>query len=372
MTSPSESYLNSGFHNDEVGTPKLSNKLPPLELDTPRKPKNKSKSPRLTRQEIVEQQEAPESVNSNGITSPKRQKKKRNKNRPTSAESGKSNNPVLPLEEDKNSSAAHLKSGAASNLTDDVQSVRPKDPNRKLKVSADIEHENSSLAVPKVSSIPRTHSASALQELGEDVFNSERSKDPKRLQRPVLRSRSSSSLHTFDLGKNDDADTIDVVSTTISTGNTKVPHSILKTPSIEGDHVIDMFRAGSRPNSATSSKPSVRIDDHVTYSSELGSTAALTQNSSRPSSAKKSRPSSATKNPPRLKVQETHRFRLSSKLNKTTQRKVNPHTKTSVFTLVFCGVFAGAAALYFSLRSKKALKEGKHSIISNKPYPQKS
>lgn len=150
-------------------------------------------------------------------------------------------------------------------------------------------------------------------------------------------------------------------------------------------HVSAMFQGGSRPTSAetgsrASSKPSVQIDDEVTvtsYSRRPKSGARKT----RGKSAKRRQLRSAMKysansttslrsdstvsievpGSPRLIANGNHHDKhaqSNGKLKKTTQRTVNPHTKSSVFTLLFCGIFAGAAALYFSIKSRRALSAG--------------
>jgi len=186
------------------------------------------------------------------------------------------------------------------------------------------------------------------QKLSIDVKSSRKASELSTGQLPV--NASSTSLQTFEnQGLDEECETIEVISSQPASAHfTKAQSpSILKYSS---DHITSMFQAGSRPSSAGSSKHTVRIADEVTYSTD----------NLRAARSKKSRPQSA-KSIQAANGHVTVNGRSNAsvfKLKQTTQVKISPHFKTSIFTLVLCGVFAGAGALYFSLLTKKSLKEG--------------
>jgi len=87
------------------------------------------------------------------------------------------------------------------------------------------------------------------------------------------------------------------------------------------------------------------------------------QENGRPSSAP-SRPTSATGDHRRFAYSAalTQLTQDNPKLNQTTQRIISTHLRTSIFTIICCGIGFGFAALYFSLKTKQKLKEGELSV----------
>lgn len=143
-----------------------------------------------------------------------------------------------------------------------------------------------------------------------------------------------------------------------------------------------MFQIGSRPtsaksaNSRSSSKPSVRIDDEVTI-------ATLPKNHNTPVTVKKqkhkkrpasARSTSSTRSKTSQQEQKAatgvstvsssyamqngqqHSFRF----RRTTQRTISSHLYSSIFTILLCGLIPGLVALYFSIKTRRALKEGEY------------
>lgn len=377
------SYLNNGYsndlptENDQSEASNSSRRLPPLELDVPKSHKHhKGKSPRL---------EVNTSSHEVQPSSPRRSKKHRSKRRPTSADDNSGETSPSPIangqldafDASENSPRTPTETKPAdlispespvpkievtespSNISNELPSVRPKDPNRHVRVVVDVE--------------PPIISAEV------DLFASshDKPKNSLRVSSPMPRSKSAASLQRFESGDiNAEVETIDMESNYLSSSQSKLP-SILKQPSDSEDHVIDMFQAGSRPNSASSSKPSVRIDDQVTYADDLVTFSKNEPKTSRPRSAnaKHPRPRSANAKRPRSATNGVAMGYSSGfsndkptgiankalkKMGQTTQRKVSPHIKTSIFTTIFCGLFAGAAALYFSLKARTALKNGEY------------
>lgn len=381
-------HLNNGYQHDLEADDSWSRRLPPLELEVPITHKHhKSKSPRLSRQEEIIGEGAK-------VDSPRHHKKRRNKHRPTSAESesGKKSPKVIVTDElgtattINNLSSQQSSSVTPPVTTDDTKthselvavkdatqdepvrskdetseklvspkdqthdesirskeqtgdkSVRPKDPYRNLKVVVDVEPV---LVDDSSTNLSASHNAY------KHSLNIDKKKIP--------RSRSTGALRTLESG--DVTDEVEIITDNISPSSKAPSHSILKHSPDSSSHIMDMFQAGSRPNSVNSSKPSVRIDDTVTYADDLVMLGVKPKTKSkRPWSAGITREITA----PDWVVRREMR---NVKLKQTTQRKVSPHMKTSIFTMIACGIFIGAGALYFSMRAKKALKEGKSTKL---------
>lgn len=367
-------YLNNGYENGESGqTPLSARRLPPLDLELLKDdlPKKKLQTAAAKLKSEDKYLSSPE------ISSPRRYKKKRSKNRTASAESKASENVpgVIVSSESgetnglellgENSSTPNSPNPQIVSLGEQsTPTIRPKDPSRKIKVVADIETfvPANEMTTPSIQTDSQMLSAPTVMPRSRSFLDKP---DSVESGKPISKSTSLTALHQSKTNETAE-DIVDLESSTLSASFTKAPlHPILKHSPDSGSHVLDMFRADSRPSSANSSKPSVRIDDNVTYAGEP----SKTPRSSRPTSAKKARPKSASKSHQNGTANGTvkpnqSRFRLTQ----TTQRKVSPHLKTSVFTMLVCGFFVGAVALYFSLRARKALREGKPQTKSKSKF----
>lgn len=333
-----------GQSHTETAAP--TGKLPPLNRTEPQKHRDPGKSPKANHSSTIPVPIAEDVENK--ILVPKEKKKKKKRQR-TSADTDngarKPNETVETME--KNNASQH-----SPQINDDLMSQTEARP--VITVEVDVErqpvdrlatHQTSShLSVPRVPSI--------------------------------------SSLRTYEnpIVDEDEVDTIEIISTPSPRGRyTKSPgQSILKTSSTSAD-ITAMFQAGSRPTSANSTgKHSVRIADEVSYSSSkkpktnrpTSSRPSSSRNGTRPKSSNGTRhKANGTRNPPNSNEVSRHLENGTNptKLKQTTQRKISPHIKTSIFTLIACGGCLGVGALYFSLKSRRALKEGtssRHNSLS--------
>ena len=388
--------MSNDAFDDDVGSavlnnPKasLGNRLPPLQsIDTTKPTKSKSKSPRPRLESDQSYTNGEALTNGHGDTTLKpAHRKKKSKRRPNSAESEprtangleinghdqeltpspRSENPAESRRKKRQQGAALDKKepiivegqqAPASPVSTTVngdqapakpprdkppsvssthdtpdnleQVVRPKDPNRNVEAIVMVENPVTVRDTLKPDVIPRTASVSSLRKLETDG------------------------------GLHEEIDEIQMAPEAKEAGS-RSPRPILKQTSHE-DHVTNMFMAGSRPPSASSTKQTVRISDEVTYSDTNLKKSA---NRSRPRSA--GRPKSAQNGhaagPPDYKIQVLQDA-IDGKydnwrLKRTTQRKISPHFKTSIFTMIFCGIFPGAAALYFAFQTRTAIRKGK-------------
>lgn len=381
---------NNDAFDDGVGSavlnnaqPSVSKRLPPLEqLEVAKPARSKAKSPRPKLDSDPAYTNGDTIMNGDDETTPRETRKKKKKRRPNSAEKDKTiqltnghdtnghlseNSPSPGIANGERSDRTQfplpptitrtdsdgiqpaatssslpakdhevpakpprekLSSQSSNHDTQENQDpvVRPKDPHRSIEANVRIEnHQGTDSLRPNV--IPRTPSAASLRK-----------------------------LETVD-GNHEEIDEIQMAPEVERLGS-RSPRPILKQTSTE-DHVTNMFMAGSRPPSANSTKQTVRISDEVTYSDTNLKRSA---NRPRPKSSHKTAQNGHAKKPDfKSKVlQDAVNGSYDHwRLKQTTQRKISPHFKTSIFTMIFCGIFPGAAALYFSFQSRQAMKKGK-------------
>lgn len=376
---------------DGVSTANLpkQGKLPPLDLtlangadggkevlnghksDKPRRRKLRNKN-----LDIVSSDTASVNGYDSSASEPERQRRKRAKQKAKRAEQSN--------DTDISSEAYDVMNGATNggyNGDTDVEAATPPEK-RQIEVAVTIENlpdqPKSEHSFSRHKSVPSNLASTGEGKLG--------------LSPRFPRATSSASLRVneTDATSDDHVDSIEIPNSPVSPTNDYLSSSY---GSNHSEAITSLFQAGSRPtsaNSRSSSKPCVRIDNDITVatyspnaSADAGAAITHQKANARPNSAQK-RPHSAKHKHKHSEELErptssitTVREGVSSilnaiddgdtvvvanghyKLKQTTQRSVNPHTKSSIATMIFCGIFVGAVALYFSVKSRSALKNGK-------------